>query len=406
MKSILPLFVFVDACGWEIIKNDPFASALAPNRRRLESVFGYSSACVPSILSGRWPIEHRNWSYFVYDPKRSPFWWLRPLQWLPTALTSRRIFRRWLSKLVKAQLNFRGYFDLYNIPFRYISLFDFTEKKSPLLPGGMNHGANIFDFLKARGIPYHVSDPARTELNNLDSLIQEVRRETIDFGFVYWPDLDGLLHRVGNKSLEVPIKLRVYEQRLERLLDVAREHYEEVRLYVFSDHGMANCDELLDLRSQIDELPLRFGRDYAAVYDSTMARFWFFSEEAREEVTARLRRVPQGRIVPDSELRELGCLFPDRYFGELIFLVREGVLIVPSHMGERPIRAMHGYHPGEKHSYAALVTNQDEIPDDIQAIPDVFKLMVRDAEEAWRLNRVPRVEVVQPVDEEEAAEVV
>lgn len=406
MKSTLPLFVFIDACGWEIIKNDPFAGALAPTRRRLESVFGYSSACVPSILSGRWPVEHRNWSYFVYDPKRSPFWWLRPLQWLPTALTSRRIFRRWLSKLVKAQLGFRGYFDLYNIPFRHISLFDFSEKKSPLVPEGMNQGANIFDFLKLKGIPYHVSDPARTELDNLDSLMQAVRTEAIDFAFVYWPDLDGLLHRVGNRSLEVPIKLRVYEQRLERLLDVVKEHYDEVRLYVFSDHGMANCDELLDLRSQIEELPLRFGRDYAVVYDSTMARFWFFNERAREEITARLNNVSQGRIVPDSELRELGCLFPDRYFGELIFLVREGVLIVPSHMGERPIRAMHGYHPYEKHSYASLLTNQSEIPGDIEAIPDVFKLMVRDAEEAWRLNRAPQLKVVQPAEVEEAVEVV
>jgi len=44
MKAVLPLFVFIDACGWEIIRNDPFARALAPYRRRLESVFGYSSA--------------------------------------------------------------------------------------------------------------------------------------------------------------------------------------------------------------------------------------------------------------------------------------------------------------------------------------------------------------------------
>ena len=80
MKAILPLFVFVDACGWEIIKDDPFARAFAPNRKRLESVFGYSSACVHSILSGCWPAEHRNWSYFVYDPKNSPFEIMRYLQ--------------------------------------------------------------------------------------------------------------------------------------------------------------------------------------------------------------------------------------------------------------------------------------------------------------------------------------
>ena len=98
MKPVLPLFVFIDACGWEIIKNDPFAKTVAPNRKKLGSVFGYSSTCVPSILSGRWPVEHRNWSYFVYDPKNSPFKMLKVLRWLPNKITSRRIFRHWLSK--------------------------------------------------------------------------------------------------------------------------------------------------------------------------------------------------------------------------------------------------------------------------------------------------------------------
>ena len=58
-------------------------------------------------------------------------------------------------------------------------------------------------------------------------------------------------------------------------------------------------------------------------------------------------------------------------------------------MGERPIRAMHGYHPGAKHSYAALLTNQPEIPDDIAAIPDIFHLMTRDAKLARSENRRP-----------------
>src|SRR5438874_9089362 len=206
MKAMLPLFVFVDACGWEIIKNDPFARAFAPNRKRLESVFGYSSACVPSILSGCWPEEHRNWSYFVYDPKNSPFKSLRALRWLPSRVTSRRIFRRWLSKFIKHQLNFRGYFDLYNIPFKYISLYDFTEKKSPLQPGGMNRGANIFDYLSERGIPYHVSDPTKSEQANLAALASELEAERCDFAFLYWPGLDGLLHMAGNDSPEVPAK--------------------------------------------------------------------------------------------------------------------------------------------------------------------------------------------------------
>ncbi len=386
MKAILPLFVFIDACGWEIIKNDPFARALAPTRRRLESVFGYSSACVPSILSGRWPSEHRNWSYFVYDPKGSPFKSLRQLRWLPSAVTSRRIFRRWLSKFIKRQLNFRGYFDLYNIPFKYISLYDFTEKKSPLQPGGMNRGPNIFDYLTERRITYHVSAPEQSEELNLAALMRDIAAESIDFAFLYWPGLDGLLHEVGNRSLEVPAKLRRYEQWLEQLSTAARQHYSDVRLYIFSDHGMANCDELLDLKSLIEPLPFRIGDDYAVVYDSTMARFWFFNEAARHEITRCLKAVPQGRIVPDLELQQMRAFFEDRYFGEMIFLVKEGVLIVPSHMGERPIRAMHGYHPSDPQSYAALCTNQPAIPDSINAIPDVYRLMTADAELAKRRN--------------------
>ncbi len=387
MKKILPLFVFIDACGWEIVRNDPFIRGLAPVRKRLTSVFGYSSACIPSILSGVWPAKHRNWCYFVYDPVSSPFKFLRPLKWLPKALTSRRIFRRWLSKFVRMKLDFKGYFDLYNIPFDSISDYDFTEKKSPLQPGGMNQGGNIFDVLEKEGIAYHVSSPQRTEAENLDELLADITKQRIDFAFLYWPDLEGLMHRVGNQSPQVPEKLRGYELWLEKLMTVAKGNYDEVRLYVFSDHGMANCDRQIDLQARIKKLPIETGKDYAVVYDSTMARFWFFNQQAKRSVTNALLEVVEGRILPDEELQELGTFFPDRKFGDLIFLVQEGVLIVPSHMGERPIPAMHGYHPDDKHSFASLFTNQTGIPEDITAIPHVYRLMETDALAAQRANR-------------------
>jgi hypothetical protein len=153
---------------------------------------------------------------------------------------------------------------------------------------------------------------------------------------------------------------------------------------------MANCDELLDLKSAVDALPVEMEKDYAVVYDSTMARFWFFNERARREITECLGKVQQGRIIPDSELEEMHALFPDGYFGELIFLVKEGVLIVPSHMGERPIRAMHGYHPTDKHSYASLMTNQPTLRASVRAIPDIYRLMTAEAEVAQAENSQDR----------------
>jgi predicted AlkP superfamily pyrophosphatase or phosphodiesterase len=307
------------------------------------------------------------------------------------------------SILKSALLGFRGYFDLYNIPFEHISLYDFTEKKSPLKSGGMNRGGNISDFLEEAAIASHISDPNRSEAENFDNVYAEISAGRIDFAFVYWPELDGLLHRVGNLSPEISPKLRGYEARIQRLLEAAGEHYAEVRLYVFSDHGMANCKTLLELRGHIEVLPLQIGRDYAVVYDSTMARFWFFNEKARRMITKALQDVPEGRIVPDAELESLHCLFADRYFGDLIFLVREGVLIVPSYMGERPICAMHGYHPQELQSYAALLTNRSEIPEEITAIPHIYDLMVRDALLAKERNNSPNTPCVSCVSTDSEA---
>lgn len=378
MNDHLDLFIMIDACGWEIIKKRPhFLQKAAPHRRKLESVFGYSSTCVPSILSGRWPDEHQNWCYFIHDPENSPFASLSWLRWLPKALTSRRIVRRHLTKIVKRFLGFQGYFDLYNIPFQRIHLYDFTEKKSPLKPKGMNRGENIFDQLEAKKVSYFVTNPDLSEEANRDRLNADITSERIRFAFQYWAGLDGLLHRVGNQSPEIDTKLAEYEDWITQTLELAHQHYRSVTLHVFSDHGMANCDVHLDLVKQIDTLGLHIGKDYNVIYDSTMARFWFFNDNARQRITTALQTVNEGRIVPDEELKAMRAHFEDGRFGELIFLVREGTLIVPSHMGERPIRAMHGYHPHDPQSYATLFSSTPEVPADITHIPHIHRLMAQ-----------------------------
>jgi hypothetical protein len=89
-------------------------------------------------------------------------------------VTGRRFIRRLLTKWVKRYLGFQGYFDLYNIPFQYIDRYDFTEKRSPLQPGGMNQGENIFDELAALKIPYHVNDSTKPESETKDELLRTI----------------------------------------------------------------------------------------------------------------------------------------------------------------------------------------------------------------------------------------
>jgi hypothetical protein len=40
MKPILPLFIMIDAMGWEILRGDTFGQDFAPVRKQLRSVFG------------------------------------------------------------------------------------------------------------------------------------------------------------------------------------------------------------------------------------------------------------------------------------------------------------------------------------------------------------------------------
>jgi len=51
----------------------------------------------------------------------------------------------------------------------------------------------------------------------------------------------------------------------------------------------------------------------------------FFNERARQQSLSAWAEIPQGRIIPIQSWQQMRTFFPDRYFGELIFLVKEGV---------------------------------------------------------------------------------
>ena len=370
----ISIVAFIDALGWEVLKGRPFMEERLPVRRKLRSVFGFSSACIPSILTGLVPRDHRHWSFFYYSPETSPFKLLRLLGMLPRSLVDRGRVRNLISKLIKRLYSYTGYFQLYNIPFEHIDKFDYCEKSDLFVPGGMNRGENIFDHLSRAGVPYHVSNWRNSEENNLEALKSDLEKGKIKFALLYMASMDALLHEVGKESPLVDQKLAWYETQLEDVLRTASEHYEEVRLFICSDHGMATVHTHVDLMSRVEALGLAFGRDYTATYDSTMGRFWFHNQEARGRITELLEQVPQGRILPKEELKALGCDFEGDQYGELIFLMDAGVLIVPSHMGLKPITGMHGYHPDDLDSDASLLSNV-EPPNDPKAITDVFHLM-------------------------------
>ena len=141
-------------------------------------------------------------------------------------------------------------------------------------------------------------------------------------------------------------------------------------------------DHRYDLVSEVEAINLTQPDDYLAVYDSTMGRFWFFNDQAREKITARLNCLPCGRVLPDEELDELGILFPDRRYGELIFLLNPGWMAARSNFngdGWNPI-GMHGYHPEDPYSDAVFLSNRPPAGE-MRTIADLYPLMLAAIEE-------------------------
>ncbi len=370
----LALYTFIDAFGWEIYQRYGFLNHILPNARRLETTFGFSSAADPSILTGRYPDEHTHWSSFYYDPENSPFKIFKLLSILPRSIFDRWRVRHWMSKLIAKGFGYTGYFEIYSVPFKYLPYFDYLEKHDYFVPGGILKTDTIFDYCVENEIPYHCSNWRLSENENLEIAKDIISDGEIEFMYLYLPKLDAVMHAHGNQAPEVEQKIQWLEEEVKKVLDVARSNYDQVSLYAISDHGMANVTGSVDLISMINQTDLEFGEDYVAMYDSTMARFWILKDEARSKIINVLEDVEQGYIVSKQELKDMHVYFPDHKFGDLFFLMDEGILINPSFMGLKVIPGMHGYHPKAKDSYSFIASNR-EIPKNINSITDIRTTM-------------------------------
>ena len=217
------------------------------------------------------------------------------------------------------------------MPPSLLPLFDWTEKRSIYARGGIGGGRSIFDRLAERGAAHHVyTYHQHRDAEIFDQAGRDLAAGESGFYFLYLSEVDALLHHHFHDRQKVDEKLDWYAGELRRLFTAARTADPEATFTIFSDHGMAPVREHYPLVDQVEALGFHAPSQYLAIYDSTMARFWFFDEAARREIVALLESVPCGRVVPDAELQELGVWFPDRRYGELILLLHPGWLLAGS----------------------------------------------------------------------------
>ena len=373
----ISVFVLIDALGWEVLKGRDFLTNVLLYRTSLRTVLGFSSGAIPALLTGVPPAQNGHWNLFYYDPKCSPFRWLRYVSFLPDLVLEHRITRKLLKETGRYVLGLGPLFDCC-VSTRLLPWFNWVEKHNIYERGGIAGARSIFDQLAARSIPYCVyTYHSASDAEILRRAERDLRESDARFFFLYLSEMDSFLHMHCNEPEKIDKRLRWYDQGLRRVFEAARRVDPDAGFTVISDHGMTPVRHHHDVEADIEALGLRMPEDYLAVYDSTMARFWFFTNDARRAVINRLESLRCGRIVPDEELQRLGILFTDRRYGEVIFLLHPGWLITRSDFngsGWMPA-AMHGYHPDDPDS-DAIFLSKDEPPVPMRTIGDIHQYML------------------------------
>jgi hypothetical protein len=353
------VFVLVDALGWEIVRERRFLDDVLTERRRVDTILGYSSGAIPTLLTGQLPSRHGHWNLFYRSPETSPFRWTWPLLAVPRPLREHRVTRRIVKEISRQLSGYTGYFAIYNLPIDRMRHYDICETADIYEPGGLAPARSIFDLMRGSGIEYECFNyHQHTDEEILEVVPERLKRSGARVFFVYLSGFDAFLHFHAGDARAIDGKLAWYEAGLRRLYESARERFGEVRFRVFSDHGMTPIRETRDLIAEMEQLNLRVPEDYLPAFDSTMARFWPASETVADRLRAFLGALPYGRLLPPDEVKELGIHFPDGRYGKIVFVMKPGVLICPSDMGRIRFEGMHGFHPREDpHAAAVFLSN-------------------------------------------------
>ena len=294
---------------------------------------------------------------------------------MPPWMVENRYARFGVKTLARRMNNLTGYFQLYGVPLKYLPRLDVCEKRNIYAPGGIPGSSSIFDLLHSGGKSYKAycyHDGTDDQL--IASMEADLRAGAAKFYFLYLAELDYFLHLHADDRPAAAETLQKYSDKIARLYRTAVETYGAADIHVFGDHGMAPTVASIDIQARLATLPIKASVDYLCLLDSTMARFWFFSDRARELVTVALSEVDGGRWLDADDLVNLHSWFPDGKYGEKIFLTESGTVIAPSHMGERALPGMHGFLPSAPHSRSAFVSSI-EYGDSIKQITDLFGVM-------------------------------
>ncbi|MBC8252548.1 MAG: alkaline phosphatase family protein [Ardenticatenia bacterium] len=346
------LYVFIDGLPYDVAQETDFLAPLCPYRYKVTPGFGYSVNIHAEMFCGRTPDEVGYLNEWAFDPENSPLRRLKLPRFVyndmrrirfPVVDRGLHVVLRNLSPVLAAQ----------NVPFEYQHMFRRTQhsvyQDFPYTP--------FFEEIEEIHLALSETMPVEPGQRDVASFQQAMDAlGTVPNMLVTFCDLDHFGHRYGVWTSEYIERVKDLQKWIARLAEGFLHRHKDGRFFVFSDHGMTNVHDgvQVPLESMLGDAGLG---TYAYFLDSTILRLWILDGSLLDRAVVLLNSLDCGNIVSEQDRNDFGVT--SGAFGDLIFVLHEGHVFAPSFLGNALPKAMHGYHPNRSGQQTIFLANHE-----------------------------------------------
>ena len=200
--------------------------------------------------------------------------------------------------------------------------------------------------------------------------------------------MDSSAHKYGPQSKERKVELKKLDQRLLDFYNNIILKRKDTKFIFLGDHGMTQVDSCIDVGKELSRLAvknnLKIGKDYVYFLDSTMFRVWYLNKDSRKHLEKELKHneyfLKNGAFVDGSVAKKEEIPFPDKRYGDTLWMANLGVLIFPDFFHKASsYKGMHGYNVNDLSSKGTCIISGEkyEYKEDIK-LTDVYGILKKE----------------------------
>lgn len=355
MKTEKTLVFFIDALRKNQIQHMPFVNSLMKKHQYLDMMpsVGYSEGAHSSIFSGLHQDKHGK--FLIYSKKENSDYFSFSAKFVKLIPQFFRPYTFLALKLPYYQLKLHKYD--WKILEKYRRWFtDYPPGMPPAIAKNITmqriepkHKETLLTVLDKNKISWM----SQTDTNNYyltktplkDCSKFHLTDAEIDFFYFYY--VDGWGHYKGPQSSQMKDYLKKMDGVIKKVYTEAEKKHKKVNFFLFSDHGMVEIDDFVNVKEHFDKANLKHGKDYMAFYDATMVRVWILDKKKEKQILEVMKKVPKTTFMTKKLIDKYHLNFKDNRWFDYMLVMNPGVRPFPDYFiaFKKGIKAYHGYIP-------------------------------------------------------------